>query len=287
MRQVIQRGKRTHFVSTSSNPTRMRTGLSIFLVCFLIGIAILLTILFTQPPPPFIFDPNQTFSNKSLAIIQVENYSLLKYTIAAQHRWDRIILNSTFPLVIQIQSNQTYCGEGLSWSHSFNSSKVMVRIRLEDASLFMGNTLGTAESCLTDTQGFVRMGMIRISTKVMDLYPTKVIDIITHELGHVLGLGVLWESRKLIQGFSYIGSGGRRGLLAIGGTGDPLLEDLGGASTEKTHWRSTEYPNELMSGVRGTADSLLESDAISLLTVYALMDLGYSVNRSNADPYHL
>ena len=70
--------------------------------------------------------------------------------------------------------------------------------------------------------------------------------------------------------------------------GDPVFRGVafftsfiaGGAGTAGVHWSESVFGNELMTGfISGTPDPL------SILTVGAMQDLGYTVNYSAADPY--
>jgi hypothetical protein len=116
-------------------------------------------------------------------------------------------------------------------------------------------------------------------------------DVITHEMGHVLGIGTVWA---------------KKGLLKDGGTDNPTfagkaavkeyrtlraddsgnkrvpVENTGGLGTRGAHWRETVFRNELMSGFIAAA-----GNPLSRMTAASLQDLGYSVNLDAAEPYSL
>jgi len=115
---------------------------------------------------------------------------------------------------------------------------------------------------------------------------------IMHEMGHVLGLGTLWDSEKLITPkvspppFSYLGENGNLGLDTIAGLPNQeiVIEDQGGAGTARSHWSEAVYDTELMTGYLEGKNVPMP---LSLMTVRALQDLGYTVDVTKADPYVL
>lgn len=110
---------------------------------------------------------------------------------------------------------------------------------------------------------------------------------VMHEIGHILGIGTLWE---------------KKGLLFGPGTSDPLfvgtqataaynsifnknafgvpVENGGGQGTRDSHWRESLLENELMTGYLNNG-----INPVSLITVASLADLGYTVNLNKADNY--
>lgn len=114
-------------------------------------------------------------------------------------------------------------------------------------------------------------------------------EVITHEMLHVLGFGILWTDRKLITGSGtpdprYIGEKGRQGCVAVGGTvtcaTSVPLESGGGAGTAESHWRETTFGNELMTGYVNPSPNPL-----SKMTIGSLVDLGYVTNDLDFDDY--
>jgi 20S proteasome alpha/beta subunit len=109
--------------------------------------------------------------------------------------------------------------------------------------------------------------------------------VILHEMGHVLGFGSsLWSADGLTIGSQYIGADAVNAYrqLGSGPTNSVPLETTGGRGTALVHWSESVFSNELMTGyISGTPDPL------SILTVGAMQDLGYTVNYAAADPYSL
>ena len=115
-------------------------------------------------------------------------------------------------------------------------------------------------------------------------------DVITHEMLHVIGVGVFWDDLNLLTGFdtpavAYTGAGGLIGCIQSGGTTSCLnnnvpVENSGGPGTANSHWRETTFGPELMTGFINSPPMPL-----SIITVQSVADIGYSINAAAADPY--
>jgi hypothetical protein len=114
------------------------------------------------------------------------------------------------------------------------------------------------------------------------------LDVITHEMGHVIGIGTIWERKRLLKGAggqnpTFTGTHAKREYGVLKGRG-PLavpVENRGGAGTRDGHWRETVFRGELMSGF---VDS---HNPMSRVTVASLKDMGYVVDLTKAEPYSL
>ena len=115
-------------------------------------------------------------------------------------------------------------------------------------------------------------------------------DVITHEMGHVLGVGTVWDKKNLIKGAgtsnpTFIGDGAQqeyRTLRSANRRRRVPVENTGGPGTADGHWRETVFRNELMSGFIAQP-----GNPLSRLTVASLGDLGYDVDLDAAEPYQL
>jgi hypothetical protein len=113
------------------------------------------------------------------------------------------------------------------------------------------------------------------------------LSVITHEIGHVLGIGTLWQAKGLLSGAGtsnplFTGTQATAAYNAIFGVnaaGVPV-ENSGGSGTRDSHWRESTFNNEIMTGYVNSG-----SNPLSRVTVGSLADIGYSVNMAAADAY--
>lgn len=156
----------------------------------------------------------------------------------------------------------------------------------------VGNTLGQAGPCYVRTTGNTSilgtMTFDEADLEAMEQSGTLQ-DVIIHEMGHVLGIGTLWEYNGLLDGKGtdnpyYNGGQGNLAYQALGGT-DPNgvpVENTGEEGTRDGHWRETTFQTELMTGYIAAP-----GNPLSILTVLSLEDHGYTVNAAAADAYSL
>jgi hypothetical protein len=115
-------------------------------------------------------------------------------------------------------------------------------------------------------------------------------DVITHEMGHVLGIGTIWHFKNLLQRSGtrnpvFTGQAAMEAYGRLKGNRKPSkvpVENKGGPGTQDSHWRETIFVNELMSGFIASA-----GNPISRVTVGSLGDMGYEVDLEAAEPYTL
>jgi hypothetical protein len=116
-------------------------------------------------------------------------------------------------------------------------------------------------------------------------------DVIAHEMGHVLGMGTIWDYKGLLKGAGTVnptfnGTMAKREYRTLRGVGGALrrvpVENSGGPGTADSHWRETIFRNELMSGFIDGA-----RNPLSRVTAASLQDMGYVVDIDAAEPYDL
>jgi hypothetical protein len=114
-------------------------------------------------------------------------------------------------------------------------------------------------------------------------------DVITHEMGHVLGIGTIWSRKRRLHAagtanptFTGHAAEAEYGKLTVGGSRPVPVENQGGQGTADSHWREAVFGNELMTGFVGKA-----GNPLSRLTIASLQDLGYVVDLNAAEPYSL
>lgn len=163
-----------------------------------------------------------------------------------------------------------------------------------------GNVLALAGPCfLRDADMLTVVGVMRFDTDDLPRLETdgRLLDVVIHEIGHVLGVGSLWDDFGFLVNPSLPGNEGAdthftgpRGIAAFDAAGGssfspgskvPVENTQGGAGTRDSHWRESVFETELMTGFVDGVNPL------SAVTVESLGDLGYIVNANLADPYSL
>ena len=101
-----------------------------------------------------------------------------------------------------------------------------------------------------------------------------------HEIGHVLGIGTLWDNfvfERMDNSFLYLGPLAVKAFNDSGGIGKIPLDE------KASHWREQALGNEIMTP-RPSQDF---NAPLSAITIQALADLGYVVDVSKADRYRV
>ena len=116
------------------------------------------------------------------------------------------------------------------------------------------------------------------------------VDVIVHEMGHVLGFGTIWDDLGLLTtggdaGPRFTGTAATAEYAALTGQGEIFVPvaDTGGSGTINSHWRESVFNNELMTGYLDFG----MVNPISRVTAGSLADLGYEVDLNAADAYIL
>ena len=157
----------------------------------------------------------------------------------------------------------------------------------------VGGTLGNANLCRLHDSGLAAIGTMLFDTAdLTDLESRGLIDaVITHEMGHVLGIGSGWQGTPFLvdRGLSdpiFTGPVARAQFDLVGGaiySGRPVpVENTGGAGTRDVHWRESVFKNELMTGFIN-----LGFNPLSRVSVGSLADLGFVVTYTGVDSYTL
>jgi hypothetical protein len=114
-------------------------------------------------------------------------------------------------------------------------------------------------------------------------------DVITHEMGHVIGVGTIWSDKGKLKGagttnprFTGKTAKAEYGKLKHSSPAEVPVENSGGPGTRDAHWRESVFRNELMSGFIAAPNNPL-----SRMTVGSLKDVGYKVDLTKAEAYSL
>ena len=116
-------------------------------------------------------------------------------------------------------------------------------------------------------------------------------DVVTHEMGHVLGIGTFWDpfyDESCTTGGGDVGFNGAKSVIefgALGETGNPPVEGTQNSpGTDCGHWDEAFFDNELMTGFAEASGTTMP---ISRLTIASLEDIGYDVDYSLAGTYSI
>ncbi len=142
----------------------------------------------------------------------------------------------------------------------------------------------------------LRQGSFLPSTGIMEFDSADVanleadgqlFNVIVHEMGHVLGIGTIWDNLNLVTGLNtnnprFTGAEATAAYNRIFGVSESSVPvaNTGGPGTFGGHWRESVFDNELMTGFLNSGNN-----PISEVTVAALVDMGYGVDLGAADSY--
>lgn len=162
-----------------------------------------------------------------------------------------------------------------------------------------GNVIGAAGPCvLRQDASSQQRGLPALGTMIFDsadfgrlVQRGTAYDVVRHEMGHVLGIGTLWNVtgvRAYLLGEGsfdpeYVGPAGQSASSILGFTrdgGSVPIENTGGSGTADSHWRSSVFGSELMTGYYTPAST----HPATRLTILSLADLGYQVNVAASEP---
>lgn len=209
---------------------------------------------------------------------------------AAAH-WSRTVIGDLDPVTFTPADDFSFCG-GQALNETIDDLVIFAKIDKIDGP---GKILGQAGPCyLRDDNLLTAAGFMQFDVEdVLDLETTgRFKAVVLHEMGHVLGIGSLWDLQGLLTGRGtgdpyFTGPSGRMAFAAaaapggFGGNAVPV-ENSGGPGTRDAHWREPVLTNELMTGFLNSG-----VNPLSAVTVASLRDQGYVVDDSGADPYTL
>ena len=209
---------------------------------------------------------------------------------AAAAKWQSIIIGDVPAASGTIPAR--VCGNSFK-TPSFNGTidDILIDVLLQPID-GPGAILGAAGPCvIRSADQLTEYGLMFFDTDDLAfLEQNDILDeVVTHEMGHVLGFGTLWNfgGRSLLQGTTadprFVGPNAIAGYHDVGGRGVSVpVEDGGGPGTRLSHWDEETFDEELMTGFIALGKSPL-----SVMTIGSMADLGYVVDPAAADRYRV
>ena len=222
---------------------------------------------------------------------------------AAAARWEQVI---SAPLQsYRVDVNQNDCGQGIPAVHE--SVQNMIIYIASDSIDGPSNTAGEGGPCVLrdpPVAMLTALGSLTIDSADVGYLAQSgsLVDLLTHEMGHILGIGTLWGPLCTVDNSSgqqcfpntasgiggsnprFLGADARAAAMELGFSTDSSvgvpIENTGGVGTKDGHWRATVFGHELMTGTLHNG-----GNPMSLVTIEALADFGYTVVPEAADDF--
>lgn len=184
------------------------------------------------------------------------------------------------------------CGVNVALDETVDDVLIFAEVSAIDG---VGQILGQAGPCyLRSAAGFPAVGHMEFD--VADLAALEaggaLEATVLHEMMHVLGFGTIWQDAGLLAGVGtglpyFTGTSARSAFVTHNGGGTyplspvPVEGSTGSPGTDNSHWRESDFDDELMTGFLDRN----VPEAVSATTVAAMQDLGYGVDLTAADPF--
>jgi hypothetical protein len=156
------------------------------------------------------------------------------------------------------------------------------------------SSLDGANGTLAQTKiDFMRYGTLLPAQSIMQLDGADIAElersgrlfgVVQHELLHAVGFGNLWEAKGLVDYAKtpfaqYNGAKAVEAFQAQGGSTNSIPLETSGSGSANLHWNEALFQDEIMTNDLNGAGTIVP---ISRVTLAALEDLGYQVDREQA-----
>ena len=213
--------------------------------------------------------------------------------------WMSILADMELPDVPLVGEAQLGCGEVFTEEEiggAIDDLLVVASVQTLDGP---GGILAGARPCsVREGSMLPYLGIVQFDKDDLASFEgsNDLVELILHEVGHVLGIGSIWENFGLLREPSLQSPGADThfaGPLAIAAFneagGDSYtdakvpVENQAGPGSGDVHWRQSVFFTELMTPFA----SVGTPDPLSAITIQSLADLGYTVDVGLADPFTL
>ncbi len=215
----------------------------------------------------------------------------------AVSRWEQVIVGDLED--VTPNGNHASCVDGAPWVTGATLDDLVLYVTVAPVDGPGGGLAGALPCFVRASSGLPTFARLRVDRDDVDGLAAsgRLVDVVTHEIGHALGFGTLWPEAGLLvdpaagstgvpPDTHFAGAGAIAEFDAAGGGARTVgakvpVQNRGGGGVVDTHWRETVLGNELMTAELNASGP----NPLSRVTVASLADLGYAVDADRSDAY--
>lgn len=212
--------------------------------------------------------------------------------LSAARRWEQVVTGDIRNMSMSGRYTYEACDQRFAVFAEIDDVVVFVFVVDIDGA---GGTAARAGPCLVHNGNGLSL-FASIDFDAADLGIGALHDLSLHEIGHVLGIGTLWNSKGFLANPSsesnpladthFTGPAARAAFDSAGGAGytgaKVPVENGDAAGRSNVHWRTSVFQGELMDPYL-----YVGANPLSEVTIASLADLGYAVDLGQADSWAL